>query len=60
VGRLTAWDGPMSVPVSCSHGGGRDKVGIRAWFSLSLVELLVVSGVILVIFMNPGLNDDLS
>ena len=30
VGRLTAWDRPMSVPVTCSHRGGRDKVGIRA------------------------------
>jgi len=24
VGRLTAWDRPMSVPVTCSHRGGRD------------------------------------
>ena len=51
---------PMSVPVMDFLGGGRDKVGIRARLSLSLVELQVVSGVILVIFMNPGLNDDLS
>ena len=28
MGRLTAWDGPMSVPVTCSHGGGRDNCSI--------------------------------
>ena len=28
---------PMSVPVTCLHRGGRDKVGIRAWFLISLV-----------------------
>jgi len=49
----------MFVPVTCSLGGGRDKVGIRARLFLSLVELFVVSGVILVIFMNPGHNGDL-
>jgi len=32
VGRLTAWDRLMFVPVTFLQRGGRDKVGIRARF----------------------------
>ena len=54
--RFTAWGRPMSVPVTCLQRGGRDKVGIRARFSPSLVELTNVSCVNLITFLDLWLT----